>query len=307
MPVFSEGAAHSRRELIGLAEGLLAVFLFSLTLPLSRYVVQEISPITTGFARSAIAGLLALPALFITRQRLPTRREWKGLAVVSLGIIYVFPIFVAWAMKYTPASHGSIVIGLLPLATAIAAAILGYDRPPRRFWAAAFAGSITVVGYALYHAGGAVHAADLALLLAVICSGVAYAEGGFLARSLGGWQVISWVSAMNLPIVLPILGYLLYNNGIHASEGAIAALIFMGIFPQYVAFFSWYKAMALAGVAKVSQLQLLQPFMTVVIAAIFMHEVVYWDTWLALIIVVSTVFIARRAAGTARRAPAPQE
>lgn len=282
--------------MIGLFEGLLAVFFFALTLPMSRFVVREVDPVTTGLFRCAIAGTLAAGMLLATRQPWPTRRQIKGLAASSVGIVYVYPIFVAWAMKFTPASHGSIVVGLLPLATAASAALLGHERPGRRFWAAAVAGSFIVVAYALFHGGGGLHAADIALIIAVVCSGVAYAEGGFLARAMGGWQVIAWVMAMNLPLVLIVLAFSMVRHGFHASGLTLAALIFMGVFNQFVAFFGWYKAMANVGVARVSQLQLLQPFMTVMIAAVTLNEFVSWDTWLALVAVMATVLIARRAA-----------
>jgi drug/metabolite transporter (DMT)-like permease len=259
-------------------------------------VVRDVSPIAVGFIRAVVAGLCAVPALYLSKQRRPSRREWRGIAVGSLGIVYIYPVFVAWAMQRTPSSHGSIVVGLLPLATAAAAGILGYDRPPVRFWIAALLGSATVIVYALFHAGGALHPADVALLIAVVFSGIAYAEGGHIARTLGGWQVISWIMAVNLPIVIPVLAWLLWKQGFHASAGVIVALLFMGVFNQYVAFFGWYKAMARVGVARASQLQLLQPFMTVIVAALFLSEVVHWDTWLALAIVIATVFVARKAA-----------
>ncbi len=288
-------AHHARRELIGLLEGLFAVFFFAMTLPMSRFVVREVDPITTGLVRCALAGSLAAIMLFVSKQPWPSRRQYKGLAACSVGIVYVYPIFVAWAMKYIPSSHGSIVVGLLPLATAAAAALLGYERPGLRFWIAAVAGSLIVIAYALFHGGGGMHGADIALIIAVICSGVAYAEGGWLAREMGGWQVISWVMALNLPIVLVVLAISLAYNGFHASALTIVVLLFMGVFNQFIAFFGWYKAMANVGVARVSQLQLLQPFMTVVIAAVTLNELITWDTWLALVLVMATVLIARRA------------
>lgn len=295
---------HARKEIVGLVEGLLAVFFFALTLPMSRYAVREVDPIMTGLFRCVVAGSLAAIMLVVTRAPRPSRRQLKGLAAASIGIVYVYPIFVAWAMKYTESSHGSIVVGLLPLATAAAAGWLGYDRPGRKFWFAAIAGSIVVIVYALYHGGGGLHQADLALLIAVICSGVAYAEGGWLARSMGGWQVIAWVMAINLPVVALWITVLIVTQGFHASLSTLAVLIFMGVFNQYVAFFGWYKAMANVGVARVSQLQLLQPFMTVIIAAIFLNEYISWDTWLALLLVLGTVFVAR---GAARQRPIPIE
>lgn len=300
-PGADSAAHHARQELVGLLEGLLAVFFFALTLPMSRYVVREVDPVTTGLFRCAIAGVLASMMLWYTRAKWPTWRQLKGLTAGSVGIVYVYPVFVAWAMKYTPSSHGSIVVGLLPLATAAAAGLLGYDRPGPKFWVAAVAGSLIVVAYALFHGGGGLHAADLALLIAVVCSGVAYAEGGWLARTMGGWQVIAWVMALNLPLVMILLGCSIALHGFHPSAMTLSVMVFMGVFNQFVAFFGWYKAMATVGVARVSQLQLLQPFMTVLIAAVFLNEYISWDTWLALALVLGTVWIARKAS----RRPSP--
>jgi len=295
--VDSAAEHHGRRELIGLLEGLAAVFFFALTLPMSRYVVRQVDPVTTGLFRCLVAGGLAAALLMITRQPWPSRRQLKGLAAASVGIVYVYPVFVAWAMKYTPSSHGSVVVGLLPLATAAFASWFGHDRPGWRFWLSAVAGSLVVIVYAVHHGGGALHAADAALLFAVVCSGVAYAEGGYLARSMGGWQVISWVMALNLPLVAVTLTAMVWRQGgIETDAPTWSTMVFMGVFNQYVAFFGWYKAMANVGVARVSQLQLLQPFMTVVIAAVFLHEQTTWTTWLALMLVVATVAIARKAA-----------
>lgn len=305
-PEHTDHRHHTRRELIGLADGLVAVFFFALTLPLSRYAVQEVDAVSTGLFRCALAGILATIMLIWTRSPWPNKRQMKGLIAASPGIVYVYPVFVAWAMKYTDSSHGSIVVGLLPLATAAAAAWLGYDKPGRKFWLAAIAGSLVVIIYALYHGGGGVHAADIALVIAVLCSGVAYAEGGFLAKSMGGWQVIAWVMALNLPLVAPLLALSIWYHGFHPSAGVLVALIFMGVFNQFVGFFGWYKAMAYVGVARVSQLQLIQPFMTVIIAAVFLDEVISWDTWLALALVLCTVGIARNAARRQIRAPLSQ-
>ena len=283
---------------IGLGEGLLAVFFFALTLPMSRFAVRELNPMIVGIVRSVIAGVLSVFALGLTGQRWPTKREWLGIAAISPGVIYIFPVLVAWAMKYVPSGHGAIVIGLLPLSTAVFAAVLGFERPPKLFWFAAMFGSGVVIIYSLWHSGGHIDKADLALVAAVIASGLAYATGGRLAKTLGGWQVISWVSAVNLPITL-ILLYGLWQRFAPTSPlstSTIAVVIFMGVFNQYVAFFSWYKAMANVGLNRVSQLQLLQPFMTVGISLIFPGEAVTGAALLALVLVMSSIVIARRAA-----------
>jgi len=174
----------------GFVYGLIGVTAFSLTLPATRAAVAALDPVFVGLGRAVVAALLAAIVLAATRTPLPGRELLPRLAIVAGGVVVGFPLFSAWAMRYVPAAHGAVVIGLLPLATAIGGAWLAHERPSRRFWASAVFGSAVVVGFALWQGGGAPHPADALLVLAVISAAVGYAEGGRLARTLGGWQVI---------------------------------------------------------------------------------------------------------------------
>ena len=178
--------SNARNENLGYLFGLIAVIAFSVTLPATRAAVQALDPVFVGLGRAVGAALLAAAFLFLTRQRLPSREETKGLVIVAAGVVVGFPLLTAWAMRYVDASHGGVVLGILPLATAAAGALFSGERPSARFWLFALIGTALVVGYSLTRAGGTLHLADLALFGAIVSAGIGYAEGARLSKSMGG-------------------------------------------------------------------------------------------------------------------------
>jgi len=183
----------SSRENTGMALGLLGVVIFSLTLPFTRVVVQELHPLLNGLGRALFAAVPAALLLLWRREKWPTWKQFKGLTLVIAGVILGFPVLSAWAMQTLPASHGALVNGLQPLCVALYAAWLSHERPSKAFWACAALGSALVLGYALISGAGSIQAGDLLMLGAIGLGGLGYAEGGRLAREMGGWQVICWV------------------------------------------------------------------------------------------------------------------
>jgi drug/metabolite transporter (DMT)-like permease len=286
--------AHAERA--GLWYGLLGVFSFSLTLPATRVAVAYLDPTVVGLGRALVAAALAALLLKATRQRLPTRAELRSLAIVASGVILGFPFLSAWALRQVPAAHGAIVIGLLPLATAFAAAIRVGERPSWQFWLASLAGSAIVIGFALVSGGGGLQLADLALLAAVAAGALGYAEGGRLARTLGGWQVISWALVLAAPFISIPVGIALWQHGAAAPPSAWLAFSYVAVVSQFLGFFAWYRGLALGGVARVSQIQLLQPFLTLVASALLLHEQITLATVLVALVVMLTVALGRRAA-----------
>lgn len=279
----------------GLWLGFLGVASFSLSLPATRIAVQEVDPLGVTLVRALIAFALAAPALWLTGQRRPTLAQWGRLAVIASGVVLGFPLLTAWAMRYVPASHGAVVIGLLPLFTAGAAAIRGGERPSRKFWAASVAGSATVVGFGLSQGAGSLHLADLALLGAVLAAAVGYAEGGRLAREMGGWQVISWALVLAAPFLAVPTWFAVRAYGLPVSAQGWLAFGYVGVISQFLGFFAWYKGMALGGVARVSQLQLLQPFLTLLASGLFLGEAITPASLGVAIFVMATVAVGRSA------------
>jgi drug/metabolite transporter (DMT)-like permease len=286
---------HAHAERAGLWYGLLGVLSFSLTLPATRVAVAYLDPTVVGLGRALVAAVLAAVLLKATRQRLPTRAELRSLAIVASGVILGFPFLSAWALRQVPAAHGAIVIGLLPLATAFAAVRVG-ERPSWQFWLASLAGSALVIIFALVSGGGGLHMADLALLGAVAAGALGYAEGGRLARTLGGWQVISWALVLAAPFISIPVGIALWQHGAAAPPSAWLAFSYVAVISQFLGFFAWYRGLALGGVARVSQIQLIQPFLTLVASALLLHEQVTLATVLVALVVMLTVALGRRAA-----------
>jgi drug/metabolite transporter (DMT)-like permease len=275
--------------------GLAGVVGFAITLPATRVAVGSFDPMVVTLGRALLAALLAGITLLVSRQRRPTRAEWVSLAVVAAGVILGFPFLSALALRQVPASHSGVVIGLLPLATAAVAAMRGGERPSRAFWLTGGVGSLIVIAFGLREGGGRLQLADLALLGAVLSAAVGYAEGGRLARTLGSWQVICWALLLAAPFaVVPFLA-LVARHGMAGSTGAWVGFAYLGVVSQFAAFVAWYKGMALSGVARTSQLQLLQPFLTVIAAAFLLGEPFTAETLVASVAVAGAVALARRA------------
>ncbi|CAG9222108.1 Uncharacterized transporter YdeK [Paraburkholderia sabiae] len=289
-----------KRETQGMLLGLIGVMIFSLTLPMTRIVVAEFSPLLNGLGRALAASVPAAVLLAVRREKLPTWPQIKSLAVVSLGVIVAFPVFSAWAMKSVPASHGAVVNGLQPLCVAIYAAWLSHERPSKAFWASAIAGSAIVVAFALQAGGGAFQAGDLLMLVAVGIGALGYAEGARLARQIGGWQVICWALVVSAPFLLVPVAWLGWEQHVtHPGPVALKTWLAFGyvtLFSQFVGFFAWYAGLAMGGTARVGQVQLLQIFFTMAFSALFFGENVTPITWIFAAAVIATVMLGRKAA-----------
>lgn len=281
------------RESRGMLIGLIGVLIFSLTLPMTRIVVAEVNPLLNGLGRALVAAVFAGALLWWRREPWPTLPQLKSLAITSLGVIIAFPVFSAWAMKTIPASHGAVVNGLQPFFVAIYAYWLGGERPSRGFWVFALAGSALVIAFALRAGGGSLHAADGLMLLAVIIGALGYAEGGKLAREMGGWQVICWALVVSAPVLLLPVGWLAWQQPWPVSGKAWGAFAYVTLFSQFIGFFAWYAGLAMGGIARVGQVQLLQIFFTIALSALFFGEQVDAATWLFAAGVVLTIALGK--------------
>ena len=286
--------SNTRNENLGYLFGLIAVVAFAVTLPATRAAVRALDPVFVGLGRAVGAAVLGAAFLFLTRQRLPSRKEAKSLVVVAAGVVVGFPLLTAWAMRYVDASHGGVVLGILPLATAAAGVLFSGERPSARFWLFALLGTALVVGYSLIRAGGILHLADLALFGAIVSAGVGYAEGARLSKSLGGLQVISWALVFSAPVlIVPVV--LFAPASIDLPLESWLGFIYVTVISQFLGFVPWYHGLALGGIAKVSQTQLLQPFLTIVASAFLLGESADMLTWLVAVLVVAVVAIGKTA------------
>ena len=263
----------------GLAWGLLGVTAFSFTVPFTRVAAHDgLAPLFVGAGRAVVAAVLAALCLVLTRQRVPTGRQWGRLAVVAGGVVVGFPLATSYALTQAPASHGAVVIGLLPAATAALAVLRASEQVPVRFWLFAGLGALAVVIFAAVQDGGlgAPHWADLLLLGAVLAAAVGYAEGGLLARQLGAWQTVSWALVLAAPLMLVLTGMSVASTMPLASGRQWLAFAYLACVSMFLGFFSWYRGLAIGPMAQVSQVQLVQPVLSIGWAALLLHEDVGW-------------------------------
>ncbi len=285
-----------KSERTGLLLGLVGVVIFGLTLPATRASLSGLDPYLIGLGRGVVAGAAAALILLVTRQKWPGKKAWRPLIIASAGVVLGFPILATLAMQYVPASHGGIVLAILPLATAVAGVISAGERPSPGFWLCSIAGSAAVLTFALIEGAGeaGVHTADLLLAAAVVAAAIGYAEGGVQARSMGGWQVICWALVIAAPILLTALILIGTPINWNASATAWTGFIYLALFSQLIGFFAWYQGMAIGGVAKVGQLQLLQTFVTLGAAALLLGEQITWFEIAFALLVVAIVAVGRR-------------
>lgn len=281
-------------KLVGWGNGLIGVLIFSGSLPATRVAVAEFPPLFLTSARAALAAMLGLLCLALLRQARPERRDILPLIIVALGVVVGFPLLTALALMHITAAHSIVFIGLLPLATAIFAVLRGGERPRSAFWLFSCLGAASVASFALSQSGGGTVTGDLMMLAAILVCGLGYAEGARLSRHLGGWQVISWALVISLP-VMALLTLLTWPETLDSiSQPAWFSLFYVAVFSMLVGFVFWYRGLALGGIAAVGQLQLLQPFFGLLLAAIMLHEQVPASMIASTLIVVICVAAARR-------------
>ncbi|WP_374515717.1 DMT family transporter [Niveibacterium sp.] len=273
--------------------GLLGVASFSLTFPMTRVAVAELDPVFVGLGRAIVAALLALLVLQWQRAPRPTGRQVRRLVVVALGVVVGFPLLSAWAMRTVDSSHGAVIAGLLPLATAAGGALRAKERLSLQWWICAVAGSVLVLAHALRAGAGGLQGADLVLVGAVLAAAIGYTEGALLAREMPAERVICWALVIAAPLILLVL--VIYPlRWQPASLAAWGAFGYVSAFSMFLGFFAWYRGLAKGGIARISQIQLLQPFLTLLAAAFLFGELVAPEMWSFAAGVVICVALGRR-------------
>ena len=301
-------AQHRQNELKGYFLGFLGVAIFSATLPVTKLAVgTDASPLMSGqfvaFARAAIAGTLSLLWLLWVRPAIPKGRDWLLLAVTACGVVFGFPLLTSHAMRYVDGTHASVVLGLMPLATAICGTPFYRRRSPSTFWLASLAGCGLVIAFTIWRGQGALGVnpmglsfADVMLFGAVVLGAIGYASGATLATRHQSETVISWALVISLP--LTTLGA--WHSAPTAPMPLVAwvALGYVALFSMWIGFFAWYRGLALGGVMGVSQVQSLQPFLGILISIPLLGEAWSWVTIGFASAVVVTVYIAKRSLAT---------
>jgi drug/metabolite transporter (DMT)-like permease len=268
------------RQPTGLWWGLLGVAAFSFTVPFTKIAVAGLSPLFIGSGRAVVAAVLAAFALALTRQRLPRGAQWARLAVVAAGVVVGFPLLTSFALTTTPASHGAVVIALLPAATATAAVLRGRERPPVAFWVVTAVGALAAIVFASMQSGGfgQLHWADVLLLGAVVAAAIGYSEGGLLARELGAWQTVSWALVLASPLMVFLTMLSMAQQPPSATPVQWWAFAYLGLVSMFLGFFAWYRGLAIGPMAQVSQIQLIQPALSICWAGLLLGETLSWTT-----------------------------
>ena len=289
----------------GLWWALLGVAAFSFTVPFTKAAVAGLSPLFIGSGRAVVAAVLAAFALALTRQQLPRGVQWVRLAVVAAGVVVGFPLLTSFALTSTPASHGAVVIALLPAATATAAVLRGRERPRLAFWLVTGAGALAAIGFASLQSGGfgQLHWADVLLLGAVVAAAVGYAEGGLLARELGSWQTVSWALVLASPLMVVLTAVSVTQQPPSATPVQWLAFAYLGVVSMFLGFFAWYRGLAIGPMAQVSQIQLVQPVLTICWAGLLLGETLTWTT----VVGGLAVILCAGAAVRVRLKPAPEQ
>ncbi|MDR6525205.1 drug/metabolite transporter (DMT)-like permease [Chryseobacterium rhizosphaerae] len=256
----------------GWINGFIGVVLFSGGLPATKLAVMEMSPTFVTIVRAAVAGVLALIVLWLGKEKRPVKKDLVPLLLVSVGCVVGFPLLSALALQYLTSAHSIVFLGMLPLATAIFGVLRGGERPHPVFWLFSIVGSLLVIGYAVSQGISASPIGDILMLLAVILCGMGYAEGAKLSKTLGGWQVISWALVLALPIMIPLFFIYFPEDIQNVSFQGWFGLAYISLFSMFIGFIFWYKGLAQGGIATVGQLQLLQPFFGLALAAWLLHE-----------------------------------
>jgi len=296
-----------RHETQGLALGLLGVLIFSMTLPMTRLAVgtaldPQLPPFFVTAGRAACAGLLAAAYLLVVRAPRPRREHRLAIAVSALGTVVGFPLLVSLALRRVDAMHAAVITGVLPLATALAAAIAFRQRPSSGFWSCAVLGCGLVIGFATWKGSGSLVLADLLLLGSVASAAIGYVAGARLTATMPAERVICWVLVCSLPLTLPAA--LLSMPTQPASAAAWGGFAYVTVFSMWLGFFAWYRGLALGGMVRVSQVQLVQPFLSMLLAVPVLGERLDAPTLGFALAVVATVFVGR-AMPVGRPAAAP--
>ena len=286
-----------RDETRGLWLGLLGVVIFAMTFPMTRLAVgpasdPQLPPAFVTAGRAAFAGLLSLAYLFATRAPRPAVRQLPTLAVCALGTVLGFPLFLSLALRQVDSMHAAVVTGVLPLATAVAAALFFRQRPSAGFWACAVLGCALVLAFAAFQGSGRLSAADGLLLLAVASAAMGYVAGARMSVQMPAEQVICWVLVLALPLTLPTM---LAVWPVHPARlSAWGGFAYVTLFSMWLGFFAWYRGLALGGTVRVSQVQLLQPFLALLFSVPVLGERLEATTVLFSLAVIATVFIGKK-------------
>jgi drug/metabolite transporter (DMT)-like permease len=279
----------------GFVLGLVGVIGFSFSLPATRLALRDLDPWVVAFGRALVAAALAGVVLWVWHAPRPSRTQLRSLAIVAAGVVVGFPLLTSLALHHRTAAHAAIVVGLIPAATAVMAVLRAGERPSPAFWAASAAGTVAVLVFAFVSGAGALRLTDVELLAAVVLVALGYAEGGALARDLGGTRTICWALVLSAPLLVPVVAVRLAQTGFHVHGDSALGFAYISGISMFAAFFAWYAGLARGGVARIGQVQLVQAPLTLLWAGLFLGERVTLGSGLTALLVVGCAAATQKA------------
>ena len=274
--------------------GFVGILIFSLTLPVTKIAILSFSPYFIAFGRATLAGAVALAYLIVKHEPMLPKADIGKFIVIALGVVFGFPILTTVAMTHGSSSHGAVILGMMPLATTVIGVVRFGERPSLGFWLVSLLGAALVVIYALLKSSGSFTLVDVLLVLGGICACIGYVEGGELSRNMNPRAVISWALVISLPFNM-VFSYLTFNSAyFDVGISAWTVFIYLSLFPMFIGFFFWYEGLAIGGIARVSQVQLIQPFCTLVAASVLLGDSLTWMNLIFAVLVVSTVILGKK-------------
>lgn len=297
MPTGPEPSTTARDQSRGLLLGAVGVLIFALSIPMTRLAggtaaAPQLDPVFVAMGRAAVAGLLSIVYLVATGAARPTGRQLALLALTALGVVFGWPLFLGIAVRHVDAVHASVISGVLPLATAAIGALALRQRPSPGFWACAIAGFALVLGYAAWRGAGGFQGADALLLLAVLSAAGGYVAGAQLSKQMTAEQVICWVLVISLPVTTPLALATWPMRPI--APAAWGGFAYVSLFSMWIGFFAWYRALAIGGTVRVSQVQVLQPFLSMLLAVPILGERLDAMTVAFAVAVIGVVWFGKR-------------
>ncbi|MCX2860434.1 DMT family transporter [Paucibacter sp. PLA-PC-4] len=281
----------------GLFLGALGVFIFALSIPMTRLAggtaaAPQLDPVFVALGRAALAGLLSVTYLWLTGAPWPRREQWAPLAWTAAGVVFGWPLLLGYAVRHVDAVHASVISGVLPLATAAMAALVLRQRPSLGFWACALAGLGLVIAFAWWRGAAGFQWADGLLLGAVLSASAGYVGGARLSAQMRPQQVICWVLVLSLPITLPVAGLTWPAQPVAWS--AWGGFLYVSLFSMWLGFFAWYQALAIGGTVRVSQVQVIQPFLSMLLAVPVLGERLDAMTLVFALAVIAVVWLGKK-------------
>ncbi len=281
---------------LGLLLGALGILCFSLTVPLTKVALEGFSPLFIAIGRVSIAGTLAALLAVLSGKSWPERRHWPSIFIISAGISIGFPVCLSMALSQTGASHAGLVMTIIPLFTAIVGSFITKTKQSMLYWTLTFLGCLVMLAYVMWNSGLTLVPADGWLLVASIAASISYSVGARLTKEIGGLNTISWALIFILPLTIPcFLGLLyVYHPIHHPSFAAIGSFLYLALISQFLGFVPWYSGLHLGGIAKVSQIQLLQTFFTLIFSYFLLGDRISWHGWVVAVIIVLIIVMIKK-------------